>query len=168
MIRTCRKCNEEKPLAAFKTTKKLGQPKKICITCERHRANENHKKWRTVNPEQKKQMGVRWVKSNHDKYLEYCRASNKKARRRKAKAVFEYLAKHPCVDCGESDLRVLDFDHVSGEKLLAVRTMLSRSWRIDLIFDEIAKCEVRCANCHRKVTVARGNLLSWLDLTIDK
>lgn len=74
----------------------------------------------------------------------------------------EYLATHPCVDCGESDQRVLEFDHVRGTKLMAVATMLSRCASIEKVFDEINKCEVRCANCHRKATVTRGGHTIWL------
>ena len=57
-----------------------------------------------------------------------------------------YLKNHPCVDCGFSDYRALDFDHVRGEKLDTVSQMWSKPWPI--IAAEIAKCEVRCRNCH--------------------
>jgi len=51
-----------------------------------------------------------------------------------------------CVDCGFSGHpSALDFDHVDGEKLLLVSSCKSRA-QADA---EIAKCEVRCANCHR-------------------
>lgn len=75
-------------------------------------------------------------------------------RRRNVEAVFRYLATHPCVDCGEADPVVLEFDHVYGEKRKAVSHMLgSYSW--DSIAAEIDKCEVRCANCHRRKTAAQ-------------
>jgi hypothetical protein len=66
-----------------------------------------------------------------------------------------YLTAHPCVDCGETDVVVLDFDHVRGEKVADVSTMvgLGVSWR--KIEEEIAKCEVRCSNDHRRVTQQR-------------
>ena len=41
----------------------------------------------------------------------------KYARRDEArKYILDYLSTHPCVDCGESDIRVLEFDHVRGRK----------------------------------------------------
>lgn len=61
-----------------------------------------------------------------------------------------YLATHPCIDCGEADIVVLDLDHVRGRKHRNVTRMLDYSWAA--IEKEIAKCEVRCANCHRRKT----------------
>ena len=69
--------------------------------------------------------------------------------------VNEYLATHPCVDCGESDLEVLDFDHVRGVKLRDVSRMVSVGYRLWRIKEEIEKCEVRCANDHRRATARR-------------
>ena len=66
-----------------------------------------------------------------------------------------YLQSHPCVDCGESDLVVLDLDHVRGEKIKTVTDMVRGGWSIAKIDIEIAKCEVRCANCHRRKTAER-------------
>ncbi len=59
-----------------------------------------------------------------------------------------------CADCGELDLDVLDYDHVRGEKVNTVSALFS-SGSIESVRAEIAKCEVRCANCHRKITRKR-------------
>src|SRR5712691_7919047 len=66
-----------------------------------------------------------------------------------------YLSSHPCVDCGISDIIVLEFDH-RGEKVADVATYADggRSWERVLV--EIRKCDVRCANCHRRVTARRS------------
>ena len=69
--------------------------------------------------------------------------------------LFEYLSTHPCVDCGETDPIVLEFDHVRGEKSYNVTTMARRMFSWDRVMREIAKCEVRCANCHRRKTAER-------------
>lgn len=62
-----------------------------------------------------------------------------------------------CVDCGYRDSSVaLDFDHVRGRKLGNISTMVADStvpW--EKIVREMAKCEVRCANCHRVITSVR-------------
>lgn len=60
-----------------------------------------------------------------------------------------------CVDCGESDPSVLDFDHIRGKKKNNVSDMASCSYSISSIKNEIRKCEVRCSNCHRKATKQR-------------
>jgi hypothetical protein len=65
--------------------------------------------------------------------------------------VLEYLATHPCVDCGESDIVCLEFDHVRGTKRGDIAHMLGdHSWQV--IAAELQKCDVRCANCHRRKT----------------
>jgi len=67
------------------------------------------------------------------------------------KYAVDYLKSHPCVDCGFSDYRALDFDHIRGEKLYNVKSMwrLPHKNRSALVKAEIAKCEVRCKNCHQ-------------------
>lgn len=71
----------------------------------------------------------------------------------------KYLEEHPCTDCGETDIVVLEFDHVSGEKDQNISDAIRRGWSLARLFKEIEKCEVRCANCHRRVTHKRRNSL---------
>lgn len=66
--------------------------------------------------------------------------------------IFEYLLEHPCVDCGESNPLVLEFDHVRGKKRFSISSVMNSTYRIETIQKEIDKCEVRCANCHRRKT----------------
>jgi hypothetical protein len=71
--------------------------------------------------------------------------------------LYIYLSKHPCIDCGETDLRVLEFDHLRGNKSANIARLLHNAVSWATIEKEIAKCEVRCANCHRIKTNERGN-----------
>jgi hypothetical protein len=82
--------------------------------------------------------------------------NNKKTSKENKRRVREYLSTHHCVDCGEADPIVLEFDHVRGTKKHTISRMIGTcafSWAA--IEREIAKCEVRCANCHRRITHAR-------------
>jgi hypothetical protein len=87
------------------------------------------------------------------------------ARRRKRKLqqlLLDYLREHPCVDCGETDPVVLDFDHLR-DKIANVSIMVLRKRPWSVILDEIAKCEVVCANCHRRRTARRAGSYRYRD-----
>lgn len=81
--------------------------------------------------------------------------------RAKAKArawVRAYLLGHPCVDCGEVDPKVLEFDHVDPVlKLHNVSRMVSDGMSLRSIEREVAKCQVRCCNCHRRRSLDEGH-----------
>ncbi len=66
--------------------------------------------------------------------------------------MFGYLTEHPCVDCGELDPIVLDFDH-ARDKSANVSDLVASRASIEDVRKEIEKCAVRCANCHRRRTV---------------
>jgi hypothetical protein len=67
------------------------------------------------------------------------------------KLLFEYQSRNPCKDCGEKDPIVLEFDHKVPElKEYNISNMMGYSW--DKIKTEIDKCDVVCANCHRRRT----------------
>ncbi|RXZ47899.1 hypothetical protein ESP57_15390 [Agromyces fucosus] len=77
-------------------------------------------------------------------------------RRLAIEAVGAYLLAHPCVDCGEADVRVLDFDHrVGSGKQAEVMRLVQNGYSVTRVMAEIAKCDVRCRNCHAKVTYER-------------
>ena len=63
-------------------------------------------------------------------------------------------SEHPCVDCGEADPVVLTFDHVRGEKVANVADLIWSKHSLAAVQAEVAKCDVRCANCHTRRTAA--------------
>ena len=65
------------------------------------------------------------------------------------KYVFDYLKTHPCVDCGETNVLALEFDHLHSKKF-DIGTALGRSTKLaNRVKSEITKCVVRCSTCHR-------------------
>lgn len=61
----------------------------------------------------------------------------------------ELLACENCIDCGYSDIRALQFDHRNPkEKRNEISTMASSAYSWEAILEEIAKCDIVCANCH--------------------
>ena len=66
--------------------------------------------------------------------------------------VSNFLKENPCVDCGETDIFVLEFDHVRGTKRASISYMVRSASALESLKAEIAKCVVRCANCHRRKT----------------
>ncbi len=47
---------------------------------------------------------------------------------------------------------MLDFDHVKGDKIENVSIMINSGASLERLILEIEKCEIRCANCHRRKT----------------
>jgi len=144
-MRICSTCRQKKPLEEFgwkdKAKTKL---RSVCRECMRLYI-QNH------------------YKNNTRYYVEKARRRNRLYRQETHRKIFEYLSAHPCLDCGESDPIVLDFDHIeSTTKVAAISEMISglKSWM--LISQEIQKCEVRCANCHRRKTAKQRGYYLYL------
>lgn len=81
-------------------------------------------------------------------------------RKREVQSIInDYLKTHPCIDCGEDDIIVLEFDHRNpDEKSFTIASATSKRFVTpQIILDEIAKCDVRCANCHRRRTYVQLN-----------
>ena len=81
--------------------------------------------------------------------------SIKAIRLNRAEYVYSYLTNNHCIDCDESDPVVLEFDHQTNKDFHVSEMMNYSIRRID---EEISKCVVRCANCHRRKTAIE---LGW-------
>lgn len=116
-----------------------------------------HQAYYRAHPEKFNQPEARerqkqWAKDNAQRVRDA--AARNRAKKRQivldAKAV-------PCLDCGVSyPSRVMEFDHVRGEKLGNVSVLVAKASE-QRIRDEIAKCDVVCANCHRLRHIERGD-----------
>jgi hypothetical protein len=65
--------------------------------------------------------------------------------------VFEFLKKHPCIDCGETNVLALEFDHTHSKKF-DIGNALNSNVHITLLKKEMKKCVIRCSSCHRVKT----------------
>ncbi|MBU6500493.1 MAG: hypothetical protein KGI72_01535 [Patescibacteria group bacterium] len=80
-------------------------------------------------------------------------AAQKRHRLKVRAKLFSFLSTKKCIDCGEKDPIVLEFDHRDQKnKFKIVGKMLSGHYSWESIEREINKCDIRCANCHRRKT----------------
>ena len=103
----------------------------------------------------KSQYNRTWYERNRTKHQADV-ARFKKVRKAELAELIRAAKDVPCADCGERyPPWVMDFDHVRGVKRGVVSYLASRTPPVATILDEIAKCEVVCANCHRARTFSR-------------
>jgi hypothetical protein len=97
-----------------------------------------------------------WYREHREQHIANVSVNSERYRYRNKTLVLDYLRSHPYVDCGETDPMVLEFDHVRA-KSMEVSKLKWWSSRPERIAAEIAKCEVRCVNCHiRRTASQRG------------
>lgn len=73
------------------------------------------------------------------------------------RVLIENQKKRPCTDCGiQYDPFVMEFDHVRGEKAAGLAWMATHTVALTKVIEELQKCDVVCANCHRLRTKKRG------------
>ena len=90
-------------------------------------------------------------------YKSYCKACGRMGdrimRNKRHQIVLEFTQKNPCKSCGEDDPVVLEFDHRDrATKRFTVSQACSQKLPIKDLVEEMAKCDVLCANCHRRKT----------------
>jgi hypothetical protein len=133
--KTCPRCNRTLDVAEFNWRNRAkGRLQPYCRACSREYVRDHYLR-------------------NQTYYVAKAVARNAVWHLQAAGRVLAYLRDHACVDCSESDPVVLEFDHlVPSEKQWNVARMVKDGLGWDTIQKEIAKCAVRCANCHRRRT----------------
>lgn len=140
LCKICIKCKEEKDIILFNNRKYKNTIKKnnVCKTCQAISSRKHYL-------------------SNKDKIIKRSadRRNKSNISTKNRLFVLECLSAG-CVDCGEKDILTLDFDHIK-DKCSEISTLISRCVSFKKLKDEISKCEVRCANCHRRKTYQQIN-----------
>lgn len=141
--RICTKCGKEKDTEDFAfRNKEKNIRKHRCRTCT-------------------SEYGINHYNENKKEYVARVAKNNKRYKREAKEYVLKYLQENPCIDCGEDDPIVLDFDH-RGDKIKNIPRMLQNGTSLSTIKKEIAKCDVRCANCHRRKTAGERSIYKTL------
>lgn len=137
-IKACVVCKIEKPITEFnKKSKAKDGYQNLCKSCSSIRSKAHYQK--------DKQSSKRRL------------AKNKIIAQDAAKLyVSNLLITNGCIDCGEKDILVLDFDHL-GNKKNSISRMIHNGVSLTKIVEEIEKCVIRCANCHRRKTAKDFN-----------
>lgn len=120
--------------------------KRVCVSCK-EALDDSEFSFRSDHPH---------LKVSQCKFCENARTRYKTSVR---VDIVNYLkVDEGCADCGYNAYpQALDYDHLPGTvKKYNVGEMVRHApW--DVILEEIEKCEVVCANCHRVRTWKRAN-----------
>lgn len=137
----CTKCKRELPISSFNWRIKNVKKSSHCKECSRKYVRNHYK-------------------NNKKYYLKKAQKRNLIQQQKTQGVIGEYLQNHPCIDCGENNILVLEFDHINRKnKKDAIANIARRRLSLKTLKKEIKKCEVRCANCHRIKTAIESN--SW-------
>jgi len=133
----CNKCKIDKDISNFRKSKQTNSGYQYyCIECD--------KAFQKV-----------YYNANKEKVIKNSAKQRDISRVKMREFLISYLESHPCVHCGESDIVVLEFDHLSN-KINNVSTFMKNA-AIKKLKAEIPKCQVLCANCHRRKTAKDQN-----------
>jgi hypothetical protein len=140
--RLCGRCRRPKPIAEFAWHRKAkGQRDNYCRPCRAAYKQEHyaaHRERYVANAARRKHALI----AERTAYL------------------IEFFRERPCVDCGETDPLVLEFDHIGQENFSISVGIRGHKWQS--VLDEIERCEVVCANCHRRRTAIRAGFVRAL------
>jgi hypothetical protein len=132
-MKRCPSCKQLLPVTSFNRRKRSANGRQsYCRSCN----SASSRKYHYAN------------KADHNRQIHL---RSRKIAGEMKRLLYEYLLEHPCVDCGEADPVVLEFDHLR-DKIANVSALAASGSGWPEILAEIAKCEVVCASCHRRRT----------------
>jgi hypothetical protein len=119
--RKCYRCGELKPVDEFAWRRKArGQRDSFCRPCRSAYGKEHYA-------------------ANRQRYIDQARIVRQRLALERTRYLLDYFVVHPCVDCGERDPVVLEFDHLRDKRFAISSQLHGRNWQT--ILDEIEKCE---------------------------
>lgn len=138
-MKQCKSCLQEKPKSEFNNSYYKDKVYLLneCKICLNNRTMKNYY-------------------ADHERQKEIRKRNTNKRRDDHKQKILEHLLSHPCADCDETDPVVLEFDHIDDTKSFNISAGIMKNWKV--IQEEIDKCEVVCANCHKRRSAKRmGN-----------
>lgn len=149
MKKKCTVCKLEKELTEF--NKKAGRKDGLqseCRECGKVRSRKRYEE-------------------NKVKMVEQINAARDKRINEHREKFYNILCESSCVDCGNANPLVLEFDHIDTDgKVHGLSKMIHDGYSWENILKEIDKCECRCANCHRIKTATDQNWYKYKRLNI--
>ena len=139
-MRRCIRCTQWKDESEF-NVRNIGRGylQSVCIECQQQNGKDRYS-------------------NNTDRVKEINKTARRKSRDIAKQYIYEYLSRTSCADCGESDIEVLTFDHVRGQKKMNVSDMIHQGYSLSSIQSELEKTDVLCFNCHmRREQSRRGS-----------
>ena len=131
----CSRCGEHKSADQFAWKhRERGRRNSYCRPCQSEYGREHYL-------------------ANRQRYIDQAAARTQRVRLERTRLLLDHFAEHPCTDCGERDPLVLEFDHLRDKSFDVATAIVDRPW--STVLEEIEKCEVVCANCHRRRTFRR-------------
>jgi alkylhydroperoxidase family enzyme len=104
-------------------------------------------KWRKENPEAAR-VAARAYEARNAERLKQQRLDRVEAKH----AIVDAVRAAGCSRCPEKDPDCLDFHHRDpATKTNSLAKLINGVRRLSVLMEEIAKCDVLCANCHRKL-----------------
>lgn len=126
----CTKCGRELPLEMFRwKNKSQGKKHSQCKDCQ---STQEHRHY-LESKERRKQIRERadWSKENNTTLVDYYKTTG-------------------CKKCGEKRFYLMEFHHRNPKDKINTINHMIKSASYDTLKEEIQKCDVLCANCHRE------------------
>ena len=104
------------------------------------------------------------IKTGHCTAKYQCRKTSNAITKRNNKKKLEYMKRYKlfvgCAFCGyKKHYAALEFDHINPDTKLGTLSQVYKGWGMKKLKDEIRKCQVLCANCHRVKTMEEKDYL---------